>query len=261
MFTTFKSRLAILGAALALETTAFAEEPPLPRPPLQSLPKEFKIPRPNLGVPDVIPVAQQTAPPRPSSPIPTTPLPEKKEAPPAVTIGAQAAQDGVAVTKNARVVGKIFRVDQDRVVVETSVGGQLVLHVDPKTEFLRRQRAAMVPGAQFSAVYEQRGDKLWITAIDIASADEAQPARPTAVVPVAVNPYETEIVRIVGPDEVLVRDAAGTEFPIFFTNQTRFPAGDSVAAFSDLRPGMRIRVEDEVQAERRLARRILGIRR
>ena len=241
MFTTCKSRLAILGAALVLETAAIAEEPALPRPPLQPLPKEFKIPRPNLGVPDVIPVAQQSAPPRPSNPIPTKPLPEPKEAPPAAVIGAQAAQDGVAVTKSARVAGKIFRVDNDRVVVETNAGGQLTLHVDAKTEYLRRVPAtgyaAMVPGAEFTAAYEQRGERLWITAIDIATNAESRASQPVPVpptIPVAVAPYEGEIVRVVGPDQIIVRNLAGIELPIYMTPQTRYELGETAGAFGDL---------------------------
>jgi hypothetical protein len=272
MFTTFKSLLAILGMTLVVESMAFAEEPgPLPKPPLQPMPKEFKVPRPNLGVPEGIPVAQESAPrrsvptdpkPDPNRDAPRT-VPQPPSVPPAVVIGAQAAQEGLAVLKNVRAVGKIFRVDGDRVVVETIGGGELVLHVDPKTEYLRRNAetgyAALIPGAQFSAVYEQRGERLWITAIDVLSPDEVRPVRPAVVVPAAASPYETEIVRIVGPDQIVVRNGAGVEFPIYMTDQTRFLVGDAAAAFGDLRTGMRIRIEDEIRAERRLARRIVGL--
>ena len=272
MFTNFKSRLAILGAALAVETTLFAQDAaPLPRPPLQPLPKEFQVPRPDLGVPDGIPVAaggcasavaRRTRSRRSRCRVP-------KEAPPSIVIGAQSAQDGVAVTKNARVVGKIFRVDDDRVVVETNVGGQLTLHVDKKTEYLRRAPGtgyvAMVPGAEFTATYEQRGERLWITAIDIATNAESRAAQPVPVpptIPVAIAPYEGEIVRVVGPgDQIVVRNLAGVELPITMTPQTRYELGETAGVFGDLRPGMRIRLEDEMRAERRYARRVLGVRR
>jgi hypothetical protein len=272
MFTNLKSVLATLGAALALEATAFAQESPLPRPPLQPMPKEFKVPRPNLGVPDGIPVAQESAPARPN-PLPEKPfvappdpnrgLPRTLPQPPSIP-GPQPALDDVAVTQNVRVNGKVHRVDQDRVIVESNTGKELVLHVDPKTEYLRREPAAgyaaLVPGAQFAAVYEQRGEKLWITAIDIARADEVRPVKPVAVVPAAVSPYESEIVRVVGPDQIVVRNLAGVEFPVYTTDDTRFLFGDTIARFSDLRPGMRIRIDDELRAEQRFARRILGIR-
>jgi hypothetical protein len=143
---------------------------------------------------------------------------------------------------------------------------------------LRHEAAGLtnlVPGMPFDAVFARRGDRLWITAIDMGPTPQAPPAPvvpvvpivpapvppvvvPPPVVPVAPIPYESEIVRIVGPQEVIVRNAAGLEFPVFITDQTLYELGPGMA-FRDLRPGLRIRIDDELRGERRFARRILGI--
>jgi hypothetical protein len=263
-------------AGLLCGVAANAQESPLPRPPLQPKPKEFKVPRPKLGVPDGIPVAQESAPHRSfqTDPLPpekrfdTTPDP-KRETPRTLpergaAIGAQASKEAEGTRAETRVVGKIFRVDKDRVVVRTHNGGELVLYLDPQTNYLRRDAAAahalMVPGASITAVYARRGDRFWITALDLRT-DETPPLRPTALAPAAAGAYESEIVRVMGPDQIVVRNPAGIEFPVYVTGDTRYLVGDTSAAFGDLRPGMRIRVEDELRAERHFARRIVGMRR
>ena len=179
------------------------------------------------------------------------------------------------LTGKTHVSGTIFRVDKDRVVVQTTEGGQLVLYVDPDTHFLRHEAAGLadlVPGTPFDAIFARRGDRLWITAIDVGPTDKgpATPLIPTGpppvvapaapVVPAAPTAYESEIIRIVGPQEIVVRNAAGLEFPVFTTDQTLYDLGGA-ATFRDLRTGMRIRIDDELRAERHFARRILGIER
>jgi len=277
MFTSIDERFAwSVTAGLLCGAVGIAQETPLPRPPLQPMPKEFKVPRPNLGVPEGIPVAQESAPRRSfqTDPLPpqkrfdTTPdpkretprtLPERGEA-----VGAQASKLAEGTTAEMRVVGKIFRVDKDRVVVHTNGGGELVLNVDPETKFLQRDaaaaRALMVHGASITAVYARRGDRFVITSLDVGG-DEAPPVRPLVVAPATAGPYESEIVRVVGPDQIVVRSPAGVEFPLYVTSETRYLVGDTTAAFGDFGPGMRIRVEDELRADRHFAQRIVGIRR
>ena len=232
MFTIPKKLFAFAATAGLLGGPGLsAQETPLPRPPLESQPKEVKVPRPNLGVPDAIPVAQESAPRRSfqTDPLPperrfdTTPDP-RRDTPrtipqPGVAIGAQATKETEATTAETRVAGTILRVDKDRVVVRTNVGGELVLHLDPQTKYLQRDaaaaRALMVPGASITAVYARRGDRLWITALDIRTEEAAPvPIRPTAVAPPPSGPFDTEIVRVVGPDQIVVRDPAGIEIPI-----------------------------------------------
>ena len=95
-----------------------------------------------------------------------------------------------------------------------------------------------------------------MTAIDFLDAD-VTPAAPPAVA--APLPYDTEILRVVGPDQIVVRNAAGAEFPVYVTGDTRYLLGDTTGAFADLRAGMRIRLVDELRAERHFARQILGV--
>jgi hypothetical protein len=289
MFTTAAMRRALFAAALS-GTAAFGQDPaPLPRPPLQPMPKEFKVPQPKLGVPEGTPVAQESPPKRSyqTDPLPPerrygTP-PELRETPrtlpqPPSVVGAQAATE---LTEKTHVSGKVFRVDKDRVVVQTAEGGQLVLYVDPDTRFLRHEAAGLadlVPGTPFDAVFARRGDRLWITVIDMGPSAPARtvavppvpPVSPAPVAPVVVpaapvvplapTAYASEIVRIVGPQEIIVRNAAGQEFPVLLTDQTLYELGGT-GTFRDLRPGLRIRIDDELRAERHFARRILGIER
>ena len=162
MFTKLHRRFAATAAAGLLCTSlASAQDVPLPRPPLQPLPKEFQVPRPKLGVPDAIPVAQESEPRRSfrENPLPperryTTPPDIKHDTPltlpqPPSVIGGQTANGETA--GETRVTGKVVRVDKDRVAIETNGGAAMALYVDPQTRYLRRSYDALIPGASFAA--------------------------------------------------------------------------------------------------------------
>jgi hypothetical protein len=295
MFTTDRFRVWLFAGALAGGLTAAslcAQEPPLPQPPLQPTPpKEFKAPKPKLALPDLIPVSQQPdSPGTPTKPLPPRPIVAKPEAgqiapkpPAAPTPGVTLAP---SATTDTRLTGKILRVEKDHIVVETTDHKAIVLHVDPQTRFLRRDVAAKVtdlaPGTAITAIYTPRGERYWVTMVDIVPPELPTPANPPGpvVVPVPVKPpvvvvpaapqvtivlpataYETEIVRVEAPDQIVVRNAAGVEFPVYVTTATRYQVRDARATYADLRPGMRIRIDDEVRADRHFARQIVGVRR
>jgi len=380
MFTNVRLITAITAVASLLPgAMASAQESrdAWPHPRQQPTPKEFQVPKPRLGLPDLIPVAQNS---NSTVPSPRNLLPEKRfdvspialqtSSDTPVVVGAQAAKETVVPQgANATVTGKILRVEKDKIVVETAGGGAMFLYVDPAAKIVNAGTNVayhdLAPGTTFTAIYTPRGERLWVTTLNVAPttpppAVEVRPApgvevrpvvpapavevrptvpavevrptvptprvevRPTVPAPVVevrptvpavevrptvpavevrpvppqaapvevrpitpaveVSPtgplvpiekpktvvvvpavpataYETEIVRVAAPDQIVVRNASGNEFTVYVTPQTRYMVGDTAAAFADFRPGMRIRIDDEVRADRHVARHILGVRR
>src|SRR5947208_6575201 len=110
MFTPSRQLAALAAVALFVPsaTTCAQDSESWPRPPLQQpIPKQFQVPKPRLGIPELVPVAQVQ--------VQTDPL--RKET--GVTIGAQAARQTTGSAGNTQVNGKIVRVERDHVIVET----------------------------------------------------------------------------------------------------------------------------------------------
>jgi hypothetical protein len=297
MFTNVWRLAAIATVAVFLRGAIVCsqEQQPLPQPPLQPPPKRFELPKPKLGIPELIPVAAQVPVPRPATqerPAPPVgvpaPKPNDREG---VTIGAQAARETRGTADNTKVTGKIVRVEKDHMIVETTGGGVMTLYFDPNVKLMRESAkiaySDLPPGATFTALYTPRGERFWVTTLNLVPAAPSPiveipaPAPPVVVVKPAPPPvvkvvpvevpkavivvsptaYETEIVRVIAPDQLVVRNESGSEFTVYMTPRTRYMMGDAAAAFVDLRPGMRIRVDDEVQADRHFARQVIGVRR
>jgi uncharacterized membrane protein len=170
--------------------------------------------------------------------------------------------------------GKVVKVGNDDVVIETPEKKKVSLALTSKTRFTRNEKDVLVAdirvGSNVTAVYAQDGEKSVADSIilvdNLPAAPPPRPGTGTPIPPPAANSQaaagnmvEGEIVRVVGNDQVVVRTVDGQEMPVFVDPQTAFLFDAKAATFAALKAGMPIAVEFTAGGQRRVARKITGI--
>jgi translation initiation factor IF-1 len=150
--------------------------------------------------------------------------------------------------------GQVVRVvGNDQVVIRTSDGKEITVHMSPDTKYRLTEKGGqfndLKPGTDIGVQYDTRDKRQMATNV------------------VAVTRVEGEIVRVVGKDRVVLRTADGKEVEVNVAPQTRYQIvtkGDTYipgGVLTDLRPGLRVGVYYDLNERRPIARRIFGLRR
>jgi len=167
----------------------------------------------------------------------------------------QPKQGGQAAQQQAnQLEGQVVRVvGEDQVVIRTSDGKEITVHMSPDTKYRLTEKGGqfkdLKAGTDIGVQYDTRDQKQLATNV------------------VGVTRVEGEIVRVVGKDHVVLRTADGKEVEVYVAPETRYQIvnkGDNYVpggALTDLRPGLRVGVYYDMRERRPIARRIFGLRR
>jgi hypothetical protein len=137
--------------------------------------------------------------------------------------------------------GKIVKMETpDRFVVKTSENKEIILQANPQTRFVINGKAGKYTdlrvGTEINAGYVLRDDRYLVNTVTIG-------AEPGGVIPAsgAVQTGTTlrgKIVRLKGPDQVIVATTGGKEVMLVASPTTRYVINGKAARFADLRVGI-----------------------
>ena len=179
---------------------------------------------------------------------------------------ALAQKREVKVRKTVTVRGRVVRREgTDRFVVREGKR-DVILHVHPKTRFVVRGRPVRfedIPvGTDISAVYVPEGERFLVNEVTVGEPGAVVETPPPVVeTPAGGTVLEGEVVRVVGEDQIVMRNAVGKEVIVFVEPRTNFVFNERPGRFVDVRPGERIRINVDVRGGRHFARRVVGLRR
>src|SRR5262249_8523547 len=132
---------------------------------------------------------------------------------------ALAQPPAVQTQKGTTIRGRVVRVQgTDRFVVRTA-DCEVILITNPQTKFLLNNRPArftdLREGIEITTIYNVTGDQNIASSVTLAAAQEP-PATQEATV------LEGTVIRIIEPDQIVVRSAAGKEGILFTEHQSTF---------------------------------------
>lgn len=154
--------------------------------------------------------------------------------------------------------GKITKMQApDQFVVRTQDNKDVILIASPQTRFTINGKAGRYAdlrvGTEVNAAYVTQGDRYVVETVTVGAADtDAAPADATFV--------EGTIVRVVGDDQIVLRDRADKEVIVFVNPQTKYLVEDRPARFADFRQGASVRIDYDVRDRRNWARSVRGVR-
>jgi hypothetical protein len=162
----------------------------------------------------------------------------------------------VAVEAGVSVQGKILRLDApDRFVVQTSAGKEVILYTRKDTRYLINDKAARYSdlrvGADIRTAYIVDGDRYFVDTVTVGAP----------VAPADGTVLEGTVVKVVGEDQIIVRNTAGKEIVVYVNPKTTYNFDDRPAKFVDVRPGVELRINYDERDRRFWARSVLGVRR
>lgn len=189
-----------------------------------------------------------------------------------VAVGAQ-ANTAQAQGQGTMVQGRILRTAQDQFVVQGADNKQYTFYTNPQTSYWSNnnpiQYSNLQVGSNVSAWYVPQGERYFVNRVNVV------PAGGAVVAPEAVNPapapapaapqadanvYQGEVVRLVGQDQVVIRTSDGREIIVYVSPQTTYRLNETPATFTQIQPGVPVRVDYELRNGRPYARGILGRR-
>jgi hypothetical protein len=142
----------------------------------------------------------------------------------------------------------------DRFVVRTQDNKDVILATNPRTRFVIDGKAARFAdlrvGAEVNVVFLVQEDLNVVETVTVGAigAIDTDPADVTFV--------EGTVVRVVGQDQIVVRDRANKEVIVFVNPQTRFLLDERPARFTDFRQGASVRIDFDVRDRRNWARSV-----
>lgn len=157
---------------------------------------------------------------------------------------------GAAGAANLTLRGKVIRtVGTDQVVVQGDNGKEMVLWVNPQSQIMYRNRAARIvdltPGVFVNAQYVQQGDRYIVTNLnDVEGTTTVVPGGAAAAVG---TEFSGTVVRVVGTDQVIVRDGSGKEVTVYVNPQTTYQIGEQPGQFTQIQPGQPVQLRYEVE--------------
>ena len=155
-----------------------------------------------------------------------------------------------------RVRGKITKMEgSDRFVVRTRDNQDVVLVANPQTRYTINGKAGRFAdlrvGSDLDVAYVVREDLNVVNTVIIGEPDVAL-ADATLV--------EGAIVRVVGEDQIVVRDRAEKEVIVFVNPQTKFLLDERPARIVDFRQGANVRINVDVRESRNWARTVTSVK-
>jgi len=155
-----------------------------------------------------------------------------------------------------RVKGKVTKVEgSDRFVVRTRDNQDVILVANPQTRYTINGRAARFAdvrvGTDIDVGYVVREDLNVVNTVVVGDLD---------VVPADATLVEGVIVRVVGEDQIVVRDRADKELIVFVNPQTKFLIDERPARIVDFRQGADVRINVDVRDQRTWARTVTGVK-
>lgn len=182
----------------------------------------------------------------------------------ALTVEAQQVQVQVQGT-GTQIRGRVLRAGDGQFVVQGPNNKEVTFYTNQQTKYYSGSQAAQYNairvGSTVNAWYgPPQENRTYVNTVAVLPAEgAAEPAAEPA--PAQANVYEGQIVRVVGQDQVVIRTADGKEIVVYVNPQTTYRLEDRQAAYTDLRPGVPIRVDYQLRDNRPYARGIISIRR
>ena len=170
-------------------------------------------------------------------------------------------QVGGEVQRPTTLRGKIVKVNSpDHVTVRTADGREITLIAGPKSRFIVDGRAGRFAdlriGVEVNADFLEQDKRMLVETITIGPAPVTEPAPAREVTMV-----EGTVVRLIGKDQVVIKNAENQEVIVHVVPETTYTFEDRPGRFTDIRTGSEIRVQYNVRDGRNLARTIVGVRR
>jgi len=196
---------------------------------------------------------------------------------PGTTGTAVGAQANTAQSSGTMVNGRVVRVGQDQFVLQGTDNKQYTFYTNPQSTYWMNNNPAQYSnlqvGSNVSTWYVPQGERYFVSRVNMLPAGAAFPvqdatttttAQPTqAVVPQAnanTNAYQGEVIRV-GNNQVVIRTSDGKEIIVYTTPQTTYQLNEQPATFTQLQPGVPVRVDYDLRDQRPYARGIFGRRR
>jgi hypothetical protein len=167
----------------------------------------------------------------------------------------QAKGQGKAETKvDIRVRGKITKVEgTDRIVVRTQDNKDVILVANPQTRFTINGKAGRFAdlrvGNEIDVAYLVQDN---VNVVNTVLVGDLEPADATFV--------EGTVVRVVGEDQIVVRDRADKEVIVFVNPQTRFLIDERPVRLVDFRQGANVRINVDTRDNRTWARTVTSVK-
>jgi hypothetical protein len=167
----------------------------------------------------------------------------------------QAKGQGKAETKvDIRVRGKITKVEgTDRIVVRTQDNKDVILVANPQTRFTINGKAGRFAdlrvGNEIDVAYLVQDN---VNVVNTVLVGDLEPVDATFV--------EGTVVRVVGEDQIVVRDRADKEVIVFVNPQTRFLIDERPVRLVDFRQGANVRINVDTRDNRTWARTVTSVK-
>jgi hypothetical protein len=175
-----------------------------------------------------------------------------------VQIGDNPAPGGDNANVNTRVFrGRVTRTfANNQFSVKSPEGKEVIFMTRPNQQLAltgKFTRLQEVPnGTEVQVTYVERDNHWYIESlvVDPQNAGAAD-----------ANTVQGTVVRIVGPDQVIVKTADGKEVTVYVAQQTTYRIDDQPAQITDFQAGQNVRIVTETRDRRLFGRSILGFRR
>jgi hypothetical protein len=168
-------------------------------------------------------------------------------------------KSGTQASKDLSVRGKIVKMDgPDQFTVQTSDNRRMTFFTNPQTRFTIDGRAGrfndLRVGTEISGAYITRDDRMFLNSVTVGVVTDAPPPPVGAVLD--TNTLRGRIIKLQGPDQVVIRTSAGKELTLFTSAQTRFMVNGKAVQFTDLRVGAEINADFTVRDGRYIVTQI-----
>ena len=167
----------------------------------------------------------------------------------------QAKGQTKAETKvDIRVRGKITKVEgTDRIVVRTQENKDVILVANPQTRFTINGKAGRFAdlrvGNEIDVVYLVQDN---VNVVNTVLVGDLEPADATFV--------EGTVLRVVGEDQIVIRDRADKEVIVFVNPQTKFLIDERPVRLVDFRQGANVRINVDTRDNRTWARTVTSVK-
>jgi len=167
-----------------------------------------------------------------------------------VPVSAQVAKE-VEVVK---VKGKWVKTSgTDQFVVLTGKDKQVTYYTTPTTRYIIDTKPVKVTdfkeGSDVTVVYVADGDRYVVKHVYVG--DEVKEEEATF--------YEGKVVKVVGENQVVIQTADNKEVIVFVDPKTTYTFNEKQAVYTDIKPGMDIRVDYQLREKRPYARSIRSV--